>query len=226
MKIYDNIKDNKEIFLLFGGFASHPSHFEDFFGEKNFVLVYDYTSLDFDEIFLKLNTLLEDKKEIILLAFSMGVWVANKFLILNKNLSFKISKIISINGTSYGINNSFGIPYKIFSFTAKNFQLSSFKKSLFGNSLKKAKNFQFAEEDLLKKELENLLENYSLECEVYAFWDSAIVSKNDLIFPPKAQISFWENYANQITKNPNFKISFLEASHFTFFDRKLLCEIF
>ncbi|CAM2941635.1 pimeloyl-ACP methyl esterase BioG family protein [Helicobacter burdigaliensis] len=222
MKIYSSIKNSEKIFLLFGGFASHFSHFEEYFKEQSFVLVYDYRDLDFKQISLELDSALKNQNEVILLAFSMGVWVANKFLIFNKNLSFKIIKNIAINGTLYGINDKFGISYKIFSFTARNFHLESFKKALFGLSFKKAKNFQFAEENQLKNELEKLLENFSLECEIYAFWDYVFISHNDLVFSTKTQIYFWEIYQKQIAKNQNFQISFVDSPHFAFFDREFL----
>ncbi|EAL6623985.1 DUF452 domain-containing protein, partial [Campylobacter coli] len=49
MKISNLIQNenSQELILVFGGFASHPSHFAHLKSDKNVVLVYDYENLDF-----------------------------------------------------------------------------------------------------------------------------------------------------------------------------------
>ncbi|HEB7543332.1 TPA: DUF452 family protein, partial [Campylobacter coli] len=121
MKISNLIQNenSQELILVFGGFASHPSHFAHLKSDKNVVLVYDYENLDF-----KFD--LNDFSKITLIAFSMGVCVASRVL---KDIEF--SQKIAINGTPFGIDKLKGIHPAIFARQIKKFDLSSFKKSLF-----------------------------------------------------------------------------------------------
>lgn len=104
MKISNLIQNenSQELILVFGGFASHPSHFAHLKSDKNVVLVYDYENLDF-----KFD--LKSFSKITLIAFSMGVCVASRVL---KDIEF--SQKIAINGTPFGIDKLKGIHPAIF----------------------------------------------------------------------------------------------------------------
>ncbi|EAI9961022.1 DUF452 family protein, partial [Campylobacter coli] len=148
MKISNLIQNenSQELILVFGGFASHPSHFSHLKSDKNVVLVYDYENLDFK---FDLNSF----SKITLIAFSMGVCVASRVL---KDIEF--SQKIAINGTPFGIDKLKGIHPAIFARQIKKFDLSSFKKSLFKERENEAKDFIFKDEKDLKTELEKLFE--------------------------------------------------------------------
>ncbi|EAL5569282.1 TPA: DUF452 family protein, partial [Campylobacter jejuni] len=83
--------DSKKLIVVFGGFASHPSHFSHLKSDKNVILFYDYKNFDLNFDFKAFD-------ELFLIAFSMGVCVANRLL---KELHFK--QKIAINGTNLGI---------------------------------------------------------------------------------------------------------------------------
>ncbi len=194
-------QNSQELILVFGGFASHPSHFSHLKSNKNVILVYDYENLDF-------NLNLDPFSKIILVAFSMGVCVASKIL---KDVKF--SQKIAINGTNFGIDKLKGIHPAIFSKQIKKFELLVFKKSLFKERQDLAKNLIFKDEISLKKELENLY-NFALKEPNENFvWDKIYSSKMDEIFPPNA------------LKNAFSKLIFLDEPHFAFFYFKTWDEI-
>ncbi len=208
MQIYKNLKNNKKILLIFGGFASHFTHFLPFlFSECGVIILYNYSHLDFRE----LNILLESLQDstIKLISFSMGVFVASEFLRQN---SLKCEKI-AINGTEAGIHSEFGIPLKLFRLTHKNFCLESFKQNLFGKFLAKTQDFIFLDYSVLKKELEFFMQT----CKEYErspiLWDLAVISKQDLIFSSSNQIVFWKQASVK-------KILEIDAPHFAFFTWK------
>ena len=86
----------------------------------------------------------------------MGVWAANLF-VNSTQCPLKFVSKTAINGTEYGIDETYGIHPKLFALTQKRFNLESFKNNLFGEHLPKTQNFIFLEESLLKKELQFFL---------------------------------------------------------------------
>lgn len=185
--------NSKDLIVVFGGFASSPSHFSHLKSEKNVLLVFDYEdfSLSFD-----FNTF----ENITLIAFSMGVCVASKMM---KNITFK--QKIAINGTNAAIDRERGIHPAIFRKNLKNFSLESFKKSLLSGRENLAKDFKFKDETRLKNELESLFIFSQKEPNLNFFWDKVYVSKNDEIFPTKALEKSFKN------------LIFLNEPHFAFF---------
>lgn len=203
MKISHLIKNqnSQELILVFGGFASHPSHFSHLKSDKNVILVYDYENLDF-----KFD--LSPFSKITLIAFSMGVCVASKIL---KDIEF--SQKIAINGTNFGMDKLKGIHPAIFAKQIKKFDLLAFKKSLFKGHGNETTNFIFKDEISLKKELESLYDFALKEPNESFIWDKIYSSKMDEIFPPNA------------LKNAFSKLIFLDEPHFAFFHFKTWDEI-
>ncbi|HEC2837829.1 TPA: DUF452 family protein, partial [Campylobacter jejuni] len=194
MKISNLIQNenSQELILVFGGLASHPSHFAHLKSDKNVVLVYDYENLDF-----KFD--LKSFSKITLIAFSMGVCVASRVL---KDIEF--SQKIAINGTPFGIDKLKGIHPAIFAKQIKKFDLTAFKKSLFKERENEAKDFIFKDEKDLKTELEKLFEFALKERNESFIWDKIYSSNHDEIFPQNA------------LKNTFSKLIFLDEPHFAF----------
>ncbi|WP_299546099.1 pimeloyl-ACP methyl esterase BioG family protein [uncultured Helicobacter sp.] len=213
MQLYKSLDNTKEIFLIFGGFASHYSHFAPFF--KNYLLLYHYTHLDFSALLKALKTLPKDSK-ITLVAFSMGVFVARIFL---NTQHFKPHKAFAINGTEYGIHKSYGIPLALFRHTQKNFAtnkelaLKQFKSNLFLEHLDKTEHFVFLDSNILCDELEFFMESCATHHTLLEpiCWDFALISTRDLIYNPQAQKAFWSDKTRIIE---------LDAPHFAFFNWK------
>lgn len=193
--------DSKKLIVVFGGFASHPSHFSHLKSDKNVILFYDYENFD-------LNFNFKAFDELFLIAFSMGVCVANRLL---KELNFK--QKIAINGTNLGIDKSKGIHPTIFKKTLQNFKLEHFKKALFKERKSLAKDFIFKDEKALKIELEKLFDFALIKQEENLLWDKVYSSKEDEIFPPNA------------LKNSFKNLIFLDEPHFAFFHFKTWDEI-
>ncbi len=215
MNLYCNLNNHKNILLLFGGFASHPSHFLPFIPKsEGCILVHHYQHLDFSELKSCLKSLNQDSK-ITLLGFSMGVFVARIFLESLQQDSINFARKIAINGTEFGIHSQFGIPPKLFKLTQKTFSLEAFKRNLFGEFLDKTSHFIFLDSQSLREELGFFIEACArfdtLTSEI--FWDKIIISKQDLIFSTKSQKNFWTSY-----KNNQAQILELDAPHFVFFD--------
>lgn len=190
-------ENSKELILFFGGFASHFSHFKHLSSKKNVLMCYDYE--DFN-LTLNLNSF----EKITLIAFSMGVCIANK-LLRNVNFYSKIKLKIAINGSNLGIDKKLGIHPRVFLKTIKKFSLENFKKTLFKEEINLAKDFVFKQEKELKKELENLWNFANKEQESFLVWDKIYASKNDAIFPTSA------------LENSFKTLDFIDAPHFLFF---------
>ncbi|MFK0410355.1 pimeloyl-ACP methyl esterase BioG family protein [Campylobacter jejuni] len=186
--------DSKKLIVVFGGFASHSSHFSHLKSDKNVILFYDYENFDLNFDFKAFD-------ELFLIAFSMGVCVANRLL---KELNFK--QKIAINGTNLGIDKSKGIHPAIFRKTLQNFKLENFKEALFKERKNLTKDFIFKDEKALKIELEKLFDFALVKQEENLLWDKVYSSKKDEIFPP-----------NDL-KNAFSKIIFLNDPNFAFFN--------
>ncbi|EIW1007583.1 DUF452 family protein, partial [Campylobacter jejuni] len=193
--------DSKKLIVVFGGFASHSSHFSHLKSDKNVILFYDYENFDLNFDFKAFD-------ELFLIAFSMGVCVANRLL---KELNFK--QKIAINGTNLGIDKSKGIHPAIFRKTLQNFKLENFKEALFKERKNLTKDFIFKDEKALKIELEKLFDFALVKQEENLLWDKVYSSKKDEIFPPNA------------LKNSFKNLIFLDEPHFAFFHFKTWDEI-
>lgn len=218
MNIYQKINNNENILLIFGGFASHPSHFLPFVPKSyDSIVLFSYRHLDFDALQSYLKSL-NPKPKITLLGFSMGVFVARVFLESLEQDSINFARKIAINGTEFGIHSQFGIPLKIFKLTQKTFDLEAFKRNLFEKSLPEAQHFTFLDSQTLREELGFFIQSCAqfdtIRSEIV--WDEIIISKHDLIFSPQAQKSFWIDF-----KNSQAQILELNAPHFAFFDWQL-----
>ena len=213
MNIYQDIKNNNKIYLIYGGFGSQAHHFTPFFPD-NLIIIYHYQHLNFTPLENLLTSLTSEQTEVKIYAFSMGVWVANLFLQNYNPLIF--TKKTAINGTEFGIDNTYGIPLKAFKLTQKIFNLEHFKTNLLGQHSYKAQHLSFLDEESLKKELGFFISNHKA-FQQGSTWDKVIISKADLIFSTSAQKSFWIDF-----KGYQKQILWLDSPHFVFFDWKFL----
>lgn len=227
MNLYYHLKNHQNILLLFGGFASHPTHFLPFIPQSyDCIIVYHYQHLDFGALKTCLKHLDKEFK-ITLLGFSMGVFVARCFLEslqddlqdpikqdFTKEKSLNFVRKIAINGTEFGIHSRFGIPPRLFKLTQKAFDLEVFKHNLFGEFLDKTSDFIFLDSKILREELGFFIQVCAqfntIKHEI--LWDKAILSKNDLVFNPQSQRLFWETFKSEQTQ-----ILEINAPHFAFF---------
>ena len=123
-------------------------------------------------------------------------------------------KKIAINGTPCPIDDKFGIPEKIFKMTLENLNqsvLTKFRKNMFSNEVEYEnfiKKLPISNFENSKKELSNLEKEIKTAEDVYSdFYNYAIISKRDKIFPYKNQLRFWEGRTKTIN---------LDCGHFPF----------
>lgn len=203
-------KENQRTILFFSGFSGEKGVFEHLrLGACEVVFVSDYRANDLDLSFL------DSRGEITLIAWSMGVAMANRFLNqsrLNHPLSqsrLKIAKKIAINGTIYGIDKACGIPPFAFKKTIEWLDLQAFKKSTYGESEPRTTLSQ----ETLVCELNNLYTTLTATPATPELWDCALVSLEDRIFPARYQLRGWEGHAKRIihTHAPHFAFGEFES---------------
>ena len=208
-----NKKNNKKLIIFFAGwsFDSSPFEFLDC-TDYDVLMFFDYNNLDLIQI--------PKYENYSLISWSMGVFTA--FLLKDKLPSF--SKKIAVNGTPHPVDDKNGIPLKPFLLTlrhAKQGLEGKFYQNIFDNQ----KDFERYLETPVKRTIENrveelnslykLIQNTNINYE--KFYDTAIISNNDIIIPSKNQINFWTD------KVENIKL--LESGHFPFYNFKSWDEI-
>lgn len=192
------------LIVYFAGWGTPLSivqHFTD--AEKyDLLLCYDYQDLRLDFDF-------SNYQEIYLVAWSMGVWVAEQVL---QNIS--CTKAIAINGTSYPRHDQLGIPEAIFDGTLTGLNQSNrhkFERRMCQNKTLLAA-YQAASDyrDLenIQQELAFLSQQIRQQTKVPQFnWDLAWIGAQDRIFPVDNQQAAWQERC---------EIRTLDAGHLAF----------
>lgn len=208
MKIDKQIdKGNSRLLLLFAGWSAEPLLFEGMEAEEatDVWIVYDYRTTTFDED-------LSAYSEIHILAWSMGVWAADRLMQHNR---IRPTSATAINGTPYPISDTYGIPTAIFSGTLNGLNaegLSRFNRRMCGN-----RNMQTAYEQAaparplaeVHEELQAIYDEICTETPTNgsACWTRAVIGLDDRIFPSANQQAYWKE------RCPTVEI---EAPHYPF----------
>ena len=159
--------------------------------DRDFLCCYDYRDLTFD------TEMLSRYQEIEVVAWSLGVWVANKVL---AEQHLPVCSSTAINGTLTPIHEEQGIPAAIFQGTIDHLDergLRKFQRRMcqsaddFQSFLKVAPQREAAE---LKEELICLQESITLHPDTpIGHWDKVYIGLNDRIFPAENQKKAWES---------------------------------
>lgn len=157
--------------------------------DSDFMICYDYRTLDFDTSPLAGYTVID------VVAWSMGVWAASQVL---SKVSLPIRRRIAINGSPFPIDEKRGIPPAIFMGTLEGLNEASLRKfqrrmcadgNVFARFQLTAPERSIEE---LKEELAAVAEQYRmLPTETFA-WEQAIIGESDRIFPPTNQRAAWK----------------------------------
>lgn len=185
-------ENNPRLLLFFAGWGSDEHLFsrsvEDGY---DYLLCFDYRTLDFD------YSLLDGYREIRLLAWSMGVWVAGQVL-TGKDYPWQMR--LAVGGTPFPIDDRKGIPEAIFRATLENFSdaaLVRFRRRICGTA-EQVKEFlshaPYRPVPELHEELQ-ALEQYVRRPSAPFVWDKAIIGTDDKIFPPANQREAWRGTA-------------------------------
>lgn len=197
-------EQNHSLIIFFNGWGmdEHPIKKIDW-GQNDVLMIYDYSSI------LPLENLQEYRYKSVI-AWSMGVMIADKILSNNSNL--KIDKAIAINGTLFPIDKKYGILPKIYDLTLNNFSKNTrdkFFSNMFENNEIEKIDFPNRTLDSQKKELE-FLKEIAQNKEQNLYFDLAIVSDNDKIIPTNNQLHFWEEQSTPIKR--------INTGHYPFFE--------
>lgn len=202
---------NDSLLLFFGGWGSGPELFSDcaVMPGHDCMLCYDYRTLDFD------CSPLENYRSISLLAWSMGVWVADRVLSGDGTAAVRarLDRCVAAGGTLTPIDDCRGIPVQIFKGTLDGISapvLAKFRRRMCGKDLGYfMEHLPDRELDELKDELASLYAHVTVNsdrsavlpaCENRIHWDIAVIGKNDLIFPVANQLEAWEGNAEKVVR--------------------------
>ena len=184
-------RQQSTLVLFFAGWSASPHLFESIAVPEHadYWICSDYRTLDFDAD-------LSAYREITVIAWSLGVWVAAHVLASRKEL---LTKTIAINGTPCPIDDQSGIPEAIFKGTLDNLTLKGmqrFNRRMCGTReltacYEAAAALRPLEE--VKEELEQLYRFISRSPDLSDAmrWDKAIISSDDYIFPTVNLQQYW-----------------------------------
>lgn len=171
-------------------------------------MFYDYrdlkTEIDFQE-------LLASYKEVHLISWSLGVFVANH---LFQDVPF--SSTTAINGTLQAIDDRLGIPVAIFDGTIQLFNERN-RDKFFKRMCLHPEAITFFEKNKPERELSEQLEELKILRDLILnhppqknIYNRAIIGTEDAIFPPQNMIHYWKGLVTEEN------LIQLEAPHFLF----------
>ena len=211
----------ENLIIFFAGWGMDENPFKHI-DKRGFdiVTLYDYTDVNLTSVKDSLLERVTKYNNIYIVAWSMGVWVANKFIQENINKLNNLYSFTAINGTFHPIHGEFGISPIIYDKTLNNLPkgLDSFNLRMCGgrdilsfyNSVKP----QRADESIIQ-ELINIKDGY-INSINYESLDSnvrlnVIISKRDNIIPTANQLNFWNSYSGECN------IVELDLPHYPFY---------
>ena len=181
--------NSNRLLLFFAGWGMDDSPFRHIQSDTmDVVICYDYTDLNWD------STLLHAYKEVHLVAWSMGVWVAEQLL-----HAYPFASTTAINGTACPIDDAFGIPSAIFAGTLD--QFSDKKRMRFNRRMCGSKaQYQAFDQTPVQRSTTSLAIELAAIAQLVrgreavsqtGFWNKAIISEQDLIFPTANLTNYW-----------------------------------
>lgn len=186
--------------------AKHLQH-----DEYDVFTCYDYRDLCIKPILSSQLSFLDSYKEIYLVAWSLGVWVAER--VLTPHFS-KFTKTIAINGTPQPVDNNFGIVEQVFVHTLENWNEHNRKKfnaRMCGGNAQLSEWQSFMSERSCEEQQEELqflydaIRNNLQKNNHGKTWTETIIGSNDLIFTAKNQQNYWHSAVNyRILPLPHF----------------------
>lgn len=206
-----NNQNNENLIVFLAGWSFDENPFK-FLECKNYDILFVYDYNDFESPAELKN--LEKYKHKSLITWSMGVFAAYKMKDLFKDFEEKMA----INGTVSPVDNSFGIPVKMFELTLKHATIG-LKGKFYQNVFNSPDEYERYSQTPVQRTIENRV--YEIEnlydlikkdngLNYEKFYDKAIVSEFDKIIPSKNQLASHE-------KN-NTPVITLSSGHFPFYN--------
>lgn len=203
------INNKKKLLLFFSGWGMDErptAHLNS--AEYDICTCFNYNKLDTPEI-EKWQTY----DEIIVAGWSMGVWAAEQVM---PNIGISIRKAVAINGTPVPVDDRLGIPAAIAQGTLDGLNpasLNRFYRRMFGNvkllqKMKEQEAMPVIDLEERQEELRKII-HAAPYTETGFCWDKAVISLEDLVFPPAGQAAYWRTC-------PKTEGKFIIAPHYPF----------
>ncbi len=201
-----NRENTDRVIVFFNGWGMDSRTVQHLKGEYDILEINDYRQLN-TEILPELTSY----REVNVVAWSMGVWGAANILPV---WGIACTRLIALNGTEHPVNDSWGIPDKIYQLTEKGMNAAGREKFI---------RRMFADEEERKRfsankpqrEVEEVGEELTAirlqanELQNSLTWDKVYISSGDVIFSPTNQLAWWDNRAK--------KIVILDGGHYPFY---------
>lgn len=206
-----SVASTSRLLLFFNGWAMTPASIEHIAIPEGFdlLVIGDYRNDDFSFDF-------SPYQEVVLLAWSMGVWAAQR-LALQQKLP-PLVKAIAIAGTPLQRSDEYGIPNAIFDATLAS--LNEENRERFNRRMCGGKRLVHLFNSLVQRPTEEIREELervqhvgqtedTSVVEVTSFWTRAHVPLKDRIVPPEHQIAYWNRVGVEVEIHP-------EEDHYLF----------
>ena len=201
----DSGKCKKRLLLFFNGWGASPDCFQRLQADddQEVIVLYDYRSTE-------LPIDLSAYREIRLVAWSLGVWVAEQLM-----PDIPLASAVAINGTGLPVDDRYGIPPAVFDATLENLTEEGrrrFNRRMCGarDILNSYNQFVARPIEEVREELQWLYDHIRQtplpECRFP--WTKALISNNDRIFPTDNLLNYWEDRA---------AIERLDTPHYPFY---------
>lgn len=202
----------RKLYLILNGWSAAPELFEalPLPAEADVWVGYDYRSLTFPESLARFE-------ELHLIAWSLGVWVATALW----GSASPFTTTTAINGTPFPIHAEWGIPQAIFEGTLAHLDADGFRRfdrRMCGDrvTLQHYQQLTPIPEADKAEELQALYQTIGATAidplQAATFWQRAIISSADRIFPTANQQAYWTGKA---------EVLLIEGSHLPFYQSEL-----
>lgn len=188
--------DNRHLLIIFAGWSTDASAYIDVHPSGwDVMVIYDYSELELRQ---DVRAIFEKYQSIYIIAWSLGVVVADHLAQSGKIEAQKITAAIAVNGTTHPVSNLYGIPEAIYNGTQQGLSYITLKKflrrmagprDLFSDYpyINKEEDYNI---DSLRGQL-NIIRNICYDNPLLP-WIRAYIAENDRIFPADAQTRFWQ----------------------------------
>lgn len=195
-KIYRAQEEACRAIVFFNGWAMTPESVEHLALPEGYdlIVLWDYRDLTLPE-----ELALDKYQDIILVAWSMGVWAAD--VALAESL-LPIRRAVAVCGTGYPMDDAYGIPEAVFRGTLEG--LTEDNRMRFNRRMCGGRTYKTLFEALAKRETEEIREELTCvlaqeeqRCERavpkprQAPWTDALVGLEDRIIPADNQVRYW-----------------------------------
>jgi len=210
-------KNNKRLILFCNGWGMDEHPFVPLTSrEWNVLMFYDYSSSLIPD--LDLYGLFKDYREIVLVSWSMGVWVGQQ---LFSPFREDLKTALAVNGTLCPVDDQYGIPVGVALATMDSFDEQQRGKFYHRMCRDRDQYRLFLENQPARsvgsqqRELVHLLKIVDCDKQIEPVYNCALVGNHDYIVPTANQLNFW---SKQIVRQVN-------GYHFLFYAYKCWDEL-